>query len=198
MWVWCMVPIVLYSILDRLLLVWWYKVVPLDSILLSRTFLNWLKYAPVVLVLICGVSVFRSYSVYQQSCVSVTQSPECIQYEHNVLLSVSQMNAVAVILFIVGCSMCAGLAAIDWKLGKWIRGAMKGDYVLQDFFKCLSETHRKQWLAEIHHRQKRYDINVMSAETKELLLKKATSCKDVRTNENDLYNYDKMTHRYYK
>lgn len=193
-----MIPIMLYSILDRFLLVWWYRVEPLDSTLLSRTFLKYLKYAPVLLVIICGVSVYRSYSVYYQACVSIVESPECIQYEQNVLFSIYHMNAVVVILFIVGGAMFLGLIAIDFKLGKWMQSIMKSSTELENYLKCLSERHRKLWLAEIHHRKKRYGIDMLTEDTKTLLLKKATECKDVHINDYDLYNYDKLTQRFFK
>jgi hypothetical protein len=56
-------PLTLLSILDKLLITYWYKPKPVYSELLDRTFFFLLKYAPVLLLAIAGGTIYNSYCI---------------------------------------------------------------------------------------------------------------------------------------
>ena len=57
-------PLTLLSIVDKLLITYWYKPKPVYSELLDKTFFFLLKYAPVLLLAIAGGTIYNSYCIF--------------------------------------------------------------------------------------------------------------------------------------
>ena len=65
LFIWCLIPIALYAIIDRILLVYWYKPVPQHDDIATRLFLKALKYGPVLTLFFTGLII-----EYNQNMVS--------------------------------------------------------------------------------------------------------------------------------
>jgi hypothetical protein len=57
LFIWCLMPLFLYAILDRILLVYWYRPVPQHDDITTRMFLKILKYAPVLTIFFTGLII---------------------------------------------------------------------------------------------------------------------------------------------
>lgn len=64
--IYLMVPLVLLSLLDRILIVYWFKPIVLQSDLLTKTFLDILKYGPVIFLIFAAFTLSEVSDVWEQ------------------------------------------------------------------------------------------------------------------------------------
>lgn len=63
LFVYTLVPLVFYLFLDKILLVYWYKPVPMQSDILTRTFMIIFKYVPILLLVLTSLTILNSYCI---------------------------------------------------------------------------------------------------------------------------------------
>lgn len=75
----CMLVVAILVLLDKALITYWFKPMPLQSDLLDRTFLMILKYAPCLFLLFTGLIIQKNYCLFSND--EVKQQEYYMQFE---------------------------------------------------------------------------------------------------------------------
>lgn len=186
LFIWCLIPIALYAIIDRILLVYWYKPVPQHDDIATRLFLKTLKYAPVLTLFFTGLIItynqnMVSNNVYSFFPYDKIEAQKAAKPLGNFLPSV-------IVFFCFGGLLLMILITYDiFYIRFWAQFARANKGDLQ-FAPQLSELQRKQWLAEENYRQVEFGISTISDEFKEIL--RTAKCKPRICAHLETFNYD--------